>query len=192
MKARPWTLVLVPVVCFAFLSSTAYAYAVSHPLSWEYGHTAVRVNSTFTVPPGSQMSVQILGGAPIPARSFLETQVYVLTRGSGGNPLTANFLFSYNGEATAMTPGWGMHQVFETTMDTQGGLNPQYVVGNPLGVTIQVLEYGWVTVPPTTLEHFGMLLPWVAALGCALTVGIDLLVSTRPGTRSWTGDRRGP
>ncbi len=176
--SRPWVRILIPVAVFALLIPAAYAYAWANPLPWKgYGHTVLHLNSTLKVPAGSQMTVRILGDMPIPAKSFVWTQVYVLTRGPDDNPITADFQFAYNDETSAAVPGWGMKQQFETRVGTQGALNPEYVISNPAPVDIVVLEYGWVTVPPTTGDHFGLLLPWVLIIGCMLAFGIDRLVA---------------
>lgn len=182
--SRWWVFLLVPTLTFASLTAMAYAYAEGNPLPWNgYGHTVLRVDSNFTVPANSHMTVRILGDGVIPANSFVWTMVYVLTRGSDGNPVTANFQFSYNGEDSVMIPGWGMQQDFQTKVDSQGGMNPQYVVKNVQPFDIVVLESAWVAVPPTTWDHFLMLLPWVLIGGSMLSLVIDAALAAAQRTR---------
>jgi len=183
MTPRWWLFVIMPALVFGSLILVAYAHADAHPLPWNgYGHTALHVDSSLTIPALSRVTVRILGDEPISAKSFVWTQLYVLTRGTDGNPLAANFQFSYNGVTSEIFTGWGMGREFETTVETRGDANPWYLAENIQPVDIVVHQVGWVTVPPSTWEHFGILIPWVVLGGVLVSVGLDtvLALALRP------------
>ncbi len=190
MASRTWALVLVPLVTLSSMLAVGYAFASANPLPWNsgYGHTALRVDTNFTVPAMTRQSVRIFGEAPIRAGWYLWSMVYVLTRGSDGNPVMANFQFSYNGVDSGVKPGWGMGYDFVTAVDTQGTENPQYAVENLQPFAITVLENAWATLPPTTAEQFANLVPWILLSASAVATVVDgtlimlLRVRSPPGT----------
>jgi hypothetical protein len=171
---RRWVLVLLPVLVFAIAVAAAYTYAAANPLSWNgYGRDAYRNDSMFTLPASSSVTVHIAGDEPIPAHSYVRVQVYVVTKGADENPVTTDFQFSYNGEMGPVVPGWGLGEALETKVSTQGGTNPIFIVHNLQPYDLVVEQYGHVIVPPTTWDHFVILLPLVAVVGTFLSIALD-------------------